>query len=107
MNCFMKKGLIIIVLIAGAVLPGCKKFLNEKPQTDISAEQFWKSEDDIKSGIAAMYDGLQDCFDNNYTIWGDTRTDEVFKTIYGSDDYIMNALSATTTGTDWSDFYTT
>ena len=54
-----------------------------------------------------MYDGLQVSFDNNYTIWGNSRTDEVETTIYGDDAYVVNGLSSSTTGSDWSSFYKT
>jgi hypothetical protein len=103
----MKKLFIIFSLSALVTAPGCKKFLNEKPQTEISANEFWKSEDDIKTGLAAMYDGLQDCFNNDYVLWGDARTDEVWRNQYGVDDHVMNALSATSSGTNWSNFYET
>lgn len=103
----MKK--IAYLLCAATIIlsPGCKKFLDEDPQIEIDANQFWRNEDDIKTGLAAMYDGLQVSFDNNYTIWGDARTDEVETTIYGDDAYVVNGLSATTTGSDWSSFYKT
>lgn len=104
----MKKIKIIIVLITTvSILAGCKKFLNEQPQTEIGESEFWKSEDDIKTGLAAMYDGVQSIFDNNYTLWGDARTDEVDVNQYGDDAYVVNALSAGTTGTDWSNIYQT
>jgi len=102
----MKKTLTIL-LASFILLTGCKKFLNEQPQTEIGASDFWKSEDDIKSGLAAMYDGLQSSFDNDYTLWGDSRTDEVWRTQYGVDDHVLNALSATSSGTNWSNLYTT
>lgn len=103
----MKKILIIFSLAALITAPACKKFLDEKPQTEISSSEFWKSEDDIKTGLAAMYDGLQDCFNNDYVLWGDARTDEVWRNQYGVDDHVMNALSATSSGSNWSNFYTT
>ncbi|WP_165958238.1 RagB/SusD family nutrient uptake outer membrane protein [Segetibacter sp. 3557_3] len=103
----MRKILVLFVLSTAITITGCKKFLDEKPQTEIDASSYWKNEDDIKTGLAAMYDGLQVTFDNNYTIWGDARTDEVETTIYGDDAYVVNGLSANTTGSDWSPFYKT
>jgi starch-binding outer membrane protein, SusD/RagB family len=102
----MKRIRLYILLFATiSFLAGCKKFLNEQPQTEIGESEFWKSEDDIKTGLAAMYDGVQAIFDNNYTLWGDARTDEVDVNQYGDDAYVVNALSAGTTGSDWSAFY--
>lgn len=84
---------------------GCNKFLNEQPQTEIGETEFWRSEADIQSGMAAIYDGFQDCFGNDYVLWGDARTDEVWRNQYGVDDHVLNALSATSSGTSWENFY--
>jgi starch-binding outer membrane protein, SusD/RagB family len=102
----MKK-IIVSFLILTTIIPGCKKFLDEKPQTEIGDNEFWKSEDDIKAGLAAMYDGVQSMFDNDYTLWGDSRTDEVEVNQYGDDAYSVNGLSAATRGSDWTNIYKT
>ncbi|GAB3349408.1 RagB/SusD family nutrient uptake outer membrane protein [Arachidicoccus ginsenosidivorans] len=91
------------ILLMGAM--GCNKFLNEQPQTEIGETEFWRSEADIQSGMAAIYDGFQDCFGNDYVLWGDARTDEVWRNQYGVDDHVLNALSATSSGTSWANFY--
>ncbi|AHF17607.1 hypothetical protein NIASO_10900 [Niabella soli DSM 19437] len=98
-------GLFFVALACS--LTGCKKFLDQKPQTEIAADVFWKSEDDIKGGVAAMYDGIQSIFDNNYTLYGDARTDEVRVGQYGNISYAMNGLAAGITGSDWTNFYVT
>lgn len=103
----MKKIILALFSIGFLGLLGCKKFLDEKPQTQLDQSQFWKNEDDIKLGLTGMYDGLQLAFDNNYTIWGDSRADEVETTIYGDDAYVVNGISAATTGADWTPFYKT
>jgi len=93
----------IVTLLMGVT--GCNKFLNEQPQTEIGETEFWRSEADIQSGMAAIYDGFQDCFGNDYVLWGDARTDEVWRNQYGVDDHVLNALSATSSGTSWANFY--
>ena len=98
---------ILILTALISLLNGCTKFLDEKPQTEIGSTVFWKSEDDIKAGIAAMYDGIQSIFDNNYTLYGDARTDEVRVGQYGNISYGMNGLTAGITGSDWTNFYVT
>jgi hypothetical protein len=103
----MKKIIVFLFILTIVVTSGCKKFLDEKPQTEIGADQFWKSEDDIKAGLAAMYDGVQSMFDNDFTLWGDSRTDEVEVNQYGDDAYSVNGLSAATRGSDWSNIYKT
>ena len=98
---------ILFLTAGGFCLSGCAKFLDEKPQTEIGASVFWKSEDDIKSGLAAMYDGVQSIFDNDFTLYGDARTDEVRVGQYGNISYMLNGLTAGITGSDWSHFYIT
>src|SRR5882724_11427068 len=102
----------IFYCLAGAGLiflgTGCKKFLDEKPQTEINASQFWQSEDDIKSGIAAMYSGVQTINSANYLLWGDARSDNFYNNgTYGDIAYFTNRLSSTINGSDWSAVYTT
>lgn len=101
----MKQLLFAFLAIIGIGFGGCTKFLNEQPQTEIGETEFWRSEADIQSGMAAIYDGFQDCFGNDYVLWGDARTDEVWRNQYGVDDHVLNALSATSSGTDWGNFY--
>ena len=45
----MKKLLYLVLFVAAIGTVGCKKFLDEKPQTELDASNFWKSEDDIKN----------------------------------------------------------
>ena len=99
------RSLLIAVLIT--TFSGCKKFLEQNPKTEIGSTVFWKTEDDIKGGIAAMYDGIQAIFDNDYTLYGDARTDEIRVGQYGNISYAMNGLSAGITGSDWTNFYIT
>ena len=54
---------------------GCKKFLDQEPISDLAPERFWKSADDAKTGVAAIYDGIQKTLNGNYTDWGDARSD--------------------------------
>ncbi|GAA0538303.1 RagB/SusD family nutrient uptake outer membrane protein [Chitinophaga japonensis] len=93
--------------MAGLVLGGCNGFLDEKPQSELTPDQFWQNEDDIKTALAGVYDGVQGCFDANFIHWGDARTDNLDVTQYGNKQYAQNGLSATTEGTDWSQFYVT
>jgi hypothetical protein len=101
--CYCLAGLAL--LFAGTE---CKKFLDEKPQTEITANLFWQSEDDIKSGIAAMYSGVQTINSTNYLLWGDARSDNFYNNgTYGDISYFTNGLSSTINGSDWSPVYTT
>lgn len=103
----MQKILLKILIAVGLLSGGCKNFLDERPQSELTPEQFWKTEDDIKAAMAGVYDGVQGCFDDNWVYWGDGRTDNMDVTQYGNKQYSQNGLSATTAGTDWAPFYVT
>jgi hypothetical protein len=98
------------LLLCTLLLPGlgCKKFLDEKPQTEITADLFWQSEDDIKSGMAAIYSGIQTMNSTNFLLWGDARSDNFYNNgTYGDVAYFTNGLSSTINGSDWSSVYVT
>lgn len=104
----MKKYIKISLIFAfGVVLTGCKKFLDQQPLSSVSTNKFWKTSDDLNAGVAGIYDGMQDMFNTNYIFWGDGRTDNFDYSNYGNIDYILNGLTASTTGTDWSPIYST
>ena len=103
----MKRQLFIAALLAVAALTGCKKFLTEKPEQQITANSFWKNNDDIVAGIAALYNGVQQQCSYNYFAYGDGRTDNFWVSQYGNLAYSINGLSNATNGTDWAPIYTT
>jgi hypothetical protein len=71
----MKKIIYYTLILALFVSAGCKKFLDQEPISDLSPNSFWKSADDAKTGVAAIYDGVQKTLNGNYTDWGDARSD--------------------------------
>lgn len=48
------------LLIAGVSLlfASCENFLDRQPESSLSGETFWTSEQDLKTWNAGMYDGL-------------------------------------------------
>src|SRR5579864_2958525 len=99
--------LFVVFLSVLAGITGCKKFLTQKPQTQITASGFWKNNDDIIAGIAAMYNGVQQQCSYNYFAYGDGRTDNFWISQYGNLAFSINGLSNASNGTDWSPIYTT
>ena len=45
----MQKRLLIILIALGLLSGGCKNFLDERPQSELTPEQFWQTEDDINA----------------------------------------------------------
>lgn len=49
---------ILILFVALIVISGCKKFLQEKPYSFVTTENFYKTADDAELAITAVYDAL-------------------------------------------------
>ncbi|WP_205509206.1 RagB/SusD family nutrient uptake outer membrane protein [Longitalea arenae] len=105
----MKK-LLYYILIPGLLASaGCKKYLDQEPISDLSPQSFWKSPDDARTGVAAIYDGIQRTLNGNYTDWGDARSDNF--TFGGTGEnqinVTLNGLNSLTGAANWNNLYLT
>jgi len=105
----MKKIFKITCLILLISSFGCKKLLDQPPLSQLASDQFWKTPDDAKAGIAGLYDGLQDMFNSQYIYWGDGRSDNLtyHPTYNDALPLAINVLTPTTNGADWTLIYAT
>ncbi|HUP12867.1 MAG TPA: RagB/SusD family nutrient uptake outer membrane protein [Niastella sp.] len=97
---------VVLGLFANA---GCKKFLNQEPISDLAPESFWKTADDAKTGVAAIYDGIQKTLNGNYTDWGDARSDNFTYGGTGENqiNVTLNGLNSLNGAANWSNLYYT
>ena len=106
----MKKT-ILIILSSGILLgqSSCDGFLDEQPISEISADTFWKNQDDIRAGIAGMYDGLQGVVSSRYIDWGEARSDNFTNGGTGvtSINFALNGLTANMGEMNWDGLYST
>ncbi|MBB3696630.1 RagB/SusD family nutrient uptake outer membrane protein [Flammeovirga yaeyamensis] len=65
----------ISLLVPMYLLTGCDHLLSVEPDSQIGVNQFWKTENDARSGVAAIYDAAQDAYGYKYFIWGELRSD--------------------------------
>lgn len=103
----MKKIIGFLIIMYAITLCGCKKFLDQQPLSELSSANFWKTPDDITSGMAGIYSGVQSFIGDNMVQWGGVRSDAMVTTGYGPSDYMYNGLTSTSKWTDWSEIYTT
>jgi tetratricopeptide (TPR) repeat protein len=75
MNSINKTNLGLLLAISMVVLPGCDSMLEENPQSEISDAQFWQTEADAQSGVAGIYDAMQEAYSRKYFVWGELRSD--------------------------------
>lgn len=113
----MKK---IIICLAGLGLMffmnSCRKLVDEKPLSDGTLNDFFKSKYDADAAIAAMYGQLQQQmvgegqFKNRYSYWGEARSDN-FESTPGTGNSVpvremhYNALTPNNEFTDWTGLY--
>lgn len=105
----MKKLIYYIVVLGLFTSAGCKKFLDQQPISDLGPESFWKSPDDAKTGVAAIYDGIQKTLNGNYVDWGDARSDNFTYGGTGENqiNVTLNGLNSLTGAANWSNLYFT
>lgn len=105
----MKKIIYYTLVLGLFVNAGCKKFLDQEPISDLSPASFWKSPDDAKTGVAAIYDGIQKTLNGNYTDWGDARSDNFTYGGTGENqiNVTLNGLNSLNGAANWSNLYLT
>lgn len=105
----MKKLIYYTLALGLFANAGCKKFLDQQPISDVAPESFWKSADDVKTGVAAIYDGVQKTLNGNYTDWGDARSDNFTYGGTGENqiNVTLNGLNSLTGAANWNNLYYT
>lgn len=115
----MKKLLYTITIFSALMLgAGCKKYLTQKPLTDVPTSEFFKSVKDINTALAGIYASFQadmtsngDNFSGNYFSWGEMRSDNFDDNgQYASTSYkqlAQNTLTSGNTSSNWTGFYRT
>ena len=53
----------------------CSEIIEEEPFSQTSDAQFWKTPGDVESGVAAIYDAMQETYRLNHYLWGEFRSD--------------------------------
>jgi starch-binding outer membrane protein, SusD/RagB family len=112
----MKKIFGYIILIALVSLAGCKKLVEEKPLSDGTLDQFFRTSFDAEAAMAGMYGAFQQTmigesqFNNRITFWGDARSDNMERQKQYSNNSTsevhFNSLSPNNNFADWGPLYT-
>lgn len=92
-----------------ATLNSCESVLNELPFSEISDDQFWKTNADAESGVTAIYDAMQKTYSFKHYYWGEFRADNYIasQTPNGESlELLNNTLQTSNSGsTRWNDLY--
>jgi hypothetical protein len=106
----MKK-LYIIPLLLIILLAGCKRHLELKPISLISAGSFLRTEGDVEPALNGMYFRLRPLGNYNLFIWGEGRSEIMEATgvagVAGNDIYYLNILTRDNISVNWDIIYQT
>ncbi|BDD11942.1 membrane protein (plasmid) [Fulvitalea axinellae] len=70
----MRKGIIFLYALATLGLStACESWLKVEPQNDIILEDYWKSKEDVRSGLTAVYSKLREQTKTLF-LWGELRS---------------------------------
>lgn len=102
---------ILTVLLLAGCLSSCNDYFDIRPKSETILEDYWKDENDVKSGVAACYRAMQEAgFMDRVLVWGEVRSDNVIKGANVSEsqdvERILNlTLNASNSYTSWYEFY--
>ena len=116
----MKNKIVLVTAISMfLVIAGCKKFLDQKPLTQITADQYFQKSKDITASLAGMYaafgeemtgdgDGQTSMYGGKYHYWGEGRSDNFDRGGYPNNtitELSLNALTSGNAAADWTGLY--
>src|SRR5574344_3547 len=107
----MKKKILYISIAVMVALgtSSCKDWLDLRPEGEMILDEFWQTESDAQSVLAAAYRGLieNDCTER-MLVWGEGRSDNftngtsILSSLY---DVLRQEIEPTNKYTEWSGFY--
>jgi starch-binding outer membrane protein, SusD/RagB family len=117
----MKKTMISIAtlsLLLVVVFSSCDDFLTEKPLSQITADNFFKTGDDVRAAMAGVFSSFRTEMTGGgtsstygkYHYWGEIRSDNFDKSQYGGtlqNELTLNQLTSGNATTNWTGLYRT
>ena len=110
----MKRKLSIISFVVLLLFSGtsCTDYLTLKPESEIVLENYWQTESDVESVLAACYRGLtEDAVISRMIVWGELRSDNMvagtgFPTVrYDMQRILDGNLTPANVYCSWGSFY--
>lgn len=102
------KGSLVAISIL-LIATSCEKILDQKPFSQLSDEQFWKTTSDAENGVTAIYDAMQKAYNSQQYIWGELRADNYVRSATPTADaleYLNNSLTSSNAGAGrWNNLY--
>lgn len=105
---YMKKTVkLLIMLVMIQMFSACNEsfFEDSNPTGSFDEQSYWKSESDVKSWMAGIYNGTLQTLGRNYLLWGEARSDNFYPNIYGGSTWQYELLQPTNGVNDWTNLY--
>jgi hypothetical protein len=88
---------------------GCTAWLTIKPEGEVVLEDFWQSESNVESVLAACYRGMtEDAIVNRMIVWGELRSDNVVSSgsiAYDMQKILDGDITSSNSYASWGSFY--
>lgn len=100
---------ILLTTMLSLSLLSCD-FLEVNPETVLLDKNFWKTEDDARAAVNAIYAPLQSTYSKYAMFWFEARSDNWYSSVGTNDarstqEIALNNISSAMLPTDWNDFY--
>jgi tetratricopeptide (TPR) repeat protein len=100
---------VLTFIFLALTYSSCEDFLDEQPFSQIGDQQFWQTAGDAESGVAAIYDAMQDAYRTKHYLWGEFRSDNHIASdrVSGANsELVENVLTpGNTAALRWNDLY--
>jgi starch-binding outer membrane protein, SusD/RagB family len=90
------------------IICSCESILDQKPYSQLTDSQFWKTGADANAAVSGIYDGLQKHYKEKYFLQGEMRSDNFSPspTAGGAGlELLTNTLTPANSVSDWSLLY--
>ncbi|CAH0999391.1 SusD-like protein P38 [Neolewinella maritima] len=98
-----------LLLLALTLATSCGDILDEQPFSQTSDAQFWQNNGDAASGVAAIYDAMQQTYRRNHYLWGEFRSDNFIasdRVSVTNEELVTNQLTQSNADVlRWNDLY--
>jgi starch-binding outer membrane protein, SusD/RagB family len=99
---------ITCAILILSTITSCEDFLDQKPYSQLSDSQFWKTNTDANSAVLGIYDAIQKHYREKIFLQGDIRSDSYAPSATagaGALELMRNTLTANNSVNEWTLLY--
>lgn len=99
---------VILAIALLFTVSSCEKILDQKPYSQLSDSQFWKTNVDANTAVLGIYDAMQKYYRERYFTQGELRSDNYIQSAAAGAntlELLKNTLTAANNINDWTLLY--